>query len=59
MSLVGGNGMDEPKKLKILENGVKFVRRHIGTCTIPNIRPVAARMQKRPTKFDFFAGEVL
>ena len=41
--------LDGPGKIKIFENGVKVGRRYVSTCTIPNIRSVAALSEKRGT----------
>ena len=53
------NGLDGLQKINIFENCVKSVLRPPNTCTIPNLRSVAALYRKGNTVIDFFVGEVL
>ena len=59
MRLTSQNGLDGLQKIKIFENGVKSVFRPPNSCTIPNLRSVAALTRKGNTDIDFFVGEVL
>ena len=51
--------LDGPEKIEIFKIRVKGVRRHVSTCTRPNIMTVAAQRQKLDNKHEFFALEVL
>ena len=51
--------LDGQQKVEISRIGAKGVRRHVSSCTKPNISSVALRAFELPRFFDFFALEVL
>ena len=51
--------LDGQQKVEIFRIGAKGVRRHVSSCTKPNISSVALRGLEHVRFFDFFALEVL
>ena len=51
--------LDGQQKVEIFRIGAKGVRRHVSSCTKPNISSIALRGIERHNIYDFFVGEVL